>query len=76
MAIEKHFYTNGEVTVIWQPKLCRHSGNCVRGLPSVFNNRERPWIKMDGATSEQIINQVNKCPSGALSFMINDDDAK
>lgn len=31
---------------------------------------------MDGATTEQIINQVNKCPSGALSFMINDDDAK
>ncbi len=73
MSLDKLFYSKGEVTVIWQPKLCTHSGNCVRGLKDVFNNKERPWIKIDGADTQSIINQVKKCPSGALSFKIDSD---
>ncbi len=72
MSLNKLHYTNYEVTVIWQPKLCTHSGNCVRGLNSVFNNKERPWIKMQSAESQAIIDQVKKCPSGALSIVTND----
>ena len=44
-------YTNGEVTIVWQNKLCTHSANCVRGLPEVFNARENPWIKPENATT-------------------------
>lgn len=72
----KKKYTNGEVTVVWQPGICIHSTVCwkeVTGLPSVFNPRVRPWIKMDGAATEKIIEQVQKCPSGALSFYRNDE---
>lgn len=65
-------YTNGEVTVVWKPKVCQHSTNCWKGLIQVFDPRERPWIKMDGATTERIIEQVKKCPSGALSFFMNE----
>lgn len=61
-------YSNGEITVVWQPKLCTHSGNCARGLPGVFQPKERPWIKVENATTEEIIAQVKKCPSGALSI--------
>ncbi|MDN5200869.1 (4Fe-4S)-binding protein [Fulvivirgaceae bacterium BMA10] len=60
-------YSNGEVTVIWQPHLCIHSGICVKGLASVFQPKEKPWIKMDGASTQAIIDQVKQCPSGALS---------
>lgn len=66
-------YTNGEVTIVWKPDLCIHSGNCARGLQEVFKPREKPWIKIDGASSERIIEQVKKCPSGALSYLINAD---
>ena len=72
MSKESIKYTNGEVTVVWKPNLCIHSGNCARGLQEVFKPREKPWIKMDGATSERIMEQVKKCPSGALSYFIND----
>ena len=65
-------YSNGEVTIVWQNSLCIHSGNCVRGLPEVFNVRKNPWINPEGATTERIIEQVKKCPSGALSFYMND----
>jgi len=66
MAI-KH-YTKDNITVKWQSELCIHSEKCFHGLSKVFNPKERPWINMDGASSEEIIAQVNKCPSGALSI--------
>lgn len=74
MAQKNFNYSNGEVTIVWKPKLCIHSGNCVRGLPGVFKPRERPWINPDGATTEKIIEQVKKCPSGALSFFMNGEE--
>ena len=64
-------YSNGEVTIVWQNALCTHSANCVRGLPEVFNSRATPWIKPENASTEKLIEQVKKCPSGALSFYMN-----
>jgi uncharacterized Fe-S cluster protein YjdI len=71
MPLSTHKYSNGDITVIWKPNLCTHSTNCWKGLISVFNPKEKPWIKMDGADSERIIEQVKKCPSGALSYISN-----
>lgn len=64
-------YTNGELTIIWQPDICQHTGICVRTLPQVYRPQERPWIKIENATTEQLIDQINKCPSGALSYRMN-----
>ena len=70
-------YSNGEVTVVWKPGLCIHSTVCWKqatGLPQVFNPREKPWIKIEGADSVRIVEQVEKCPSGALSFFYNEEE--
>jgi uncharacterized Fe-S cluster protein YjdI len=64
-------YSNGEVTIVWRPERCIHSGNCVRGLPEVFKPKEKPWITPENSTTEKIIQQVKKCPSGALSYFMN-----
>ena len=64
-------YSNGEITVIWKPGLCQHSTHCWKGLINVFNPQKKPWINMDGDTSERIIEQVKKCRSGALSYRQN-----
>ena len=74
--IKKKEYGNGEVTIVWQPKKCIHSGICFKGLPSVFQPRVRPWIKIDAASTEDIIKQVKACPSGALSYYSNSEDNK
>lgn len=66
-------YTNGEVTIVWKPDLCIHSGMCFRGLGEVFDPKKRPWITPEGSTTEKIISQVKKCPSGALSYYLNRD---
>ena len=65
-------YSNGEVTVVWEAEKCIHSAMCVKGLPNVFKPNDRPWIDIDAATSEDLVNTVKKCPSGALSFYMND----
>lgn len=66
-------YTNGEVTIVWKNEQCIHSKICWTGLRSVFNPSERPWIKPDGADTNTIVEQVKKCPSGALSYFMNNE---
>ncbi len=66
-------YTNGEVTIVWKPDACIHSKLCFNGLSQVFDPQARPWVNAEGASTEAIIAQVNKCPSGALSYYLNDD---
>ncbi len=61
-------YSNGEVTIVWKPELCVHSGICVRGLPGVFDPKRRPWIDTAAASTTELIEQVGRCPSGALSL--------
>lgn len=63
-------YTNGEITVVWQPDKCIHSGICARGLPKVFKPREVPWVDPLAESTETISAQVAKCPSGALSLKV------
>jgi uncharacterized Fe-S cluster protein YjdI len=72
----KKEYTNGEVTVTWVPDSCMHSKNCWQHLIQVFNPQRRPWINMDGATSNRIIEQVKQCPSGALGYYLNEIENK
>ena len=72
-------YTNGEVTIVWKPAMCIHSTLCWKGrngLVDVFNPMVKPWINPNGANTEKIIEQIKKCPSGALSFYKNNNEEK
>ncbi|WP_143306800.1 (4Fe-4S)-binding protein [Chitinophaga vietnamensis] len=64
-------YSNGEVTVVWKPNVCVHSKVCFSNLPAVFDPNNKPWINIEGASTERIIQQVKDCPSGALSYYLN-----
>ncbi len=75
----KKEYTNGEITVVWQPDVCIHSAICWRGrqgLPEVFNPNNKPWVNMQGAGSEVIMKKIDQCPSGALSYYKNNANAE
>ena len=69
-------YSNGEITIKWQPTKCIHSAVCIKELPNVYNPSERPWIKIENATTEELKAQIMKCPSGALSYSMNDEENK
>jgi putative redox protein len=67
-AENKHTYSNEDITVEWKPELCRHAARCATQLPTVFNPAAKPWVNMDGATSQEIKEQVARWPTGALSI--------
>ena len=71
MEVKKE-YSNGEITVVWKPRLCFHAKECVHGLPGVFNPKLKPWIKPEAATTAELKTTIEKCPSGALSYYANE----
>ena len=67
-------YRNDDITVYWKPSACVHASFCYRELIEVFDPSRRPWVDMDGSTTERIIEVVNLCPTEALSWKWNDDE--
>jgi CDGSH-type Zn-finger protein len=68
-------YPGQEITVHFNRSICSGAGACVRGLPSVFRSGDGShWIFPDEDTPEKIIERVEACPSGALSYRIGGDD--
>jgi uncharacterized Fe-S cluster protein YjdI len=64
-------YQANDITIVWKPKVCIHSKLCWKELGDVFKPAERPWVKVDGASTDKIKAQIDKCPSGALSYFAN-----
>lgn len=61
-------YTGVHSIVSFDPTLCQHAAECVRGAPAVFDTARRPWIDPDAASPEEIEAVVGRCPSGALRY--------
>tara|TARA_R110000787_G_scaffold283739_1_gene396783 strand:- start:2118 stop:2339 length:222 start_codon:yes stop_codon:yes gene_type:complete len=72
----KKQYKNEDITIHWDQSKCIHAGVCVRSLPKVYNPKEQPWIKIENASSEELKTQIGNCPSGALSYTLNNSNDK
>jgi CDGSH-type Zn-finger protein len=63
-------FAGREITIVDDPSLCAHAGECVDGAPATF------FVKApDGRASlphaspvEQVIATIRRCPSGALLY--------
>ena len=64
-------YETPEITVTFDPAVCRHTGVCVRGLPAVFDVGRKRWVRPELAAPEEVAAQVARCPSGALQYHMN-----
>jgi uncharacterized Fe-S cluster protein YjdI len=72
-------YKNNDITIVWNPDNCIHSTLCWKGengLLDVFNPSKRPWINPNGAATDKIIERINQCPSGALSYFKNNEETE
>jgi len=63
-------YQTDQVRVSYDPKLCIHSGICVRTLPAVFDIQRHRWVHPENATPEEVLSAVSKCPSHALKAQL------
>ncbi|MGZ8218138.1 (4Fe-4S)-binding protein [Methylomagnum sp.] len=45
-------YKNNRIIVRFNEYLCGHAGECVRGLPVVFEPSKDPWIDVNAASPE------------------------
>jgi CDGSH-type Zn-finger protein len=63
-------YVGKRITIHDNRGICSHAGICTDGLKAVFRMRQEPWIDPDGASVEEIIKTIRQCPSGALSYSI------
>ncbi|OBQ55524.1 (4Fe-4S)-binding protein [Tamlana sp. s12] len=64
-------YGNREISITYCPFQCQQSNICTQELSDVFQNSVIPWIDPEGSTTEKIIKQIKKCPSGALKYKLH-----
>jgi uncharacterized Fe-S cluster protein YjdI len=62
-------YAGEGFEVTYDAGRCTHAGECVRGLPAVFDSKASPWIRPRAAGVDQIAEVVARCPSGALALV-------
>ena len=71
MKINSNEFSNSDITVTYDACVCTQSETCAKQLSNVFRFSVIPWVDIEGASTEEIIKQVRKCPSGALQFHLN-----
>lgn len=76
MNTEYRAYANEEIEVRFDAKRCLHAAECVKGLPLVFDVKNRPWIQPEHADADEIATVIEKCPSGALTYVRKDGKAE
>jgi len=71
-ADKRETYRGRSIAIHDNRGICAHAGHCTDGLAAVFKYGAEPWIDPDGAKIEAIIETIRRCPSGALSYTLDD----
>ncbi len=67
---ELEYYEGKDITIVYDRYMCMGAGYCGE-LEAVFGTHDKPVYKPDAAPVGEIIETIRKCPSGALSYIIN-----
>ena len=68
-------YEGKKITIVFDRYLCMGAGYCGE-LEAVFGTHDAPIYEPDGAPVDDIIATIKKCPSGALSYIVNGTEHK
>ncbi len=69
---KRESYRAPGITIHDNRSICAHAGRCTDGLAAVFKYKVEPWIDPAGAEVEAIIETIRACPSGALSYTLDE----
>jgi CDGSH-type Zn-finger protein len=64
-------YEGKDVTIHDNRCVCSNAHYCVDGLPEVFREEGKPWIDPDASDRKKVIEVIERCPSGALSYSVD-----
>ncbi len=76
IADKRDTYIGQQVTIFDNRGICQHSGFCTDRIASVFRLGKEPFVTPSGGRMDEIIRAVRDCPSGALSYAIDDVEAR
>ncbi|MEE8379280.1 MAG: (4Fe-4S)-binding protein, partial [Gammaproteobacteria bacterium] len=63
-------YTGDEIDVQWDSRLCIHIGECGYARGELFVGGRDPWCQPDLVSTDETMDVVSRCPSGALSYQV------
>ena len=62
-----HRYEGKDIVLTYDARRCIHAGECVRGLPAVFDPARRPWVVPDEADPAEVADVVRRWLRGSLT---------
>ena len=61
-------YEGQKMDVDWDGRLCIHMGECGRAKGELFVGDRQPWCQPDRLTVDDVVDVVERCPTGALTY--------
>jgi CDGSH-type Zn-finger protein/uncharacterized Fe-S cluster protein YjdI len=61
-------YKGADVDASWDQRLCIHVAECTRAKGGVFESGRDPWGDPDQEAVDVVVDVVERCPSGALTY--------
>jgi CDGSH-type Zn-finger protein len=56
--------------VTWDGRLCIHVAECGRAENDLFQGGRKPWCQPDLVTIDEVVEVVERCPTGALTYTV------
>jgi CDGSH-type Zn-finger protein/truncated hemoglobin YjbI len=69
-------YVGLQVTIYDNRGICQHSGFCSDRIATAFRANQEPFVAPSAGRMDEIIRAARDCPSGALSYAIDDTEAR
>lgn len=73
---EKYSYPGDAISVDWNERLCIHIAECGRAKGELFVGGRQPWCQPDLVALEDVVDVVERCPSGALTYKAKNQTVK
>jgi CDGSH-type Zn-finger protein/truncated hemoglobin YjbI len=73
---QRDSYPGQQITIFDNRGICQHSGLCTDRLATAFRTDAEPFVAPSGGRLDEIIRAVRDCPSGALSYALDDAEAR
>jgi len=73
---KKYTFSGNNVDVVWDGRLCIHIAECGSAKGDLFVGGRQPWCQPDLVALDEVVDVVERCPTGALTYKSNDMDIK